>query len=136
MYIKVATYTVTQKPNKLIVHQVFCHERDFMLSLSYNNQAGAFGAFNFTSKYLDDSLNIDIPYFERIAIQIYPTDLQLNKSNTFAKLLPRTNMRYNKKKTTENNSTAKPNVLCEVIKGDPCDMQLEIKEKVRTKKIN
>ena len=35
-------------------------------------------------------------------------------------------MRYNIKKTTESNSTANPNVLCEVIKGGPSNMQLEI----------
>ena len=85
MNIEAAVYTVTQKPNKLIVHQVFCHERDVMLSLSYNKQADAIEAVIFTSKYLDDSLNIDITYLEQIVVQIYPAYFQLNKSNTFAK---------------------------------------------------
>ena len=42
---------------------LFCFERDFMLSLSDNNQAGAIITFNSTSSYLDDLLNIDYPYF-------------------------------------------------------------------------
>ena len=35
-----------------------------MLSLSDNNQTDVFKPFNSTSKYLDDFLNIDNPYFE------------------------------------------------------------------------
>ena len=52
-----------------------------MLSLSDNNQADVFEAFNSTSRYLDDSLNIDNLYFGLMARQIYPTELQLNKTN-------------------------------------------------------
>ena len=33
---------------------LFCYERDFMLSLSDNNQAYIIEAFNSTSRYLDD----------------------------------------------------------------------------------
>ena len=40
---------------------VFCHERDFMLSLSDNNEADVIEAFNSTSRYLEDLLNIDNP---------------------------------------------------------------------------
>ena len=61
---------------------LFCYERDFMLSLSDNNQADIIEAFNSTSRYLDDLLNIDNPYFEQMVGQIYPTDLQLNKANS------------------------------------------------------
>ena len=32
---------------------LFCYERDFMLSLSDNNQADIFEAFNSTSRYTD-----------------------------------------------------------------------------------
>ena len=32
---------------------LFCYERDFMLSLSDNNQADIIEAFNSTSRYLD-----------------------------------------------------------------------------------
>ena len=45
---------------------LFCYKRDFMLSLSDNNQADVVEAFNSTSRYLDDLLNIDNPYFEQI----------------------------------------------------------------------
>ena len=58
----------------------FCYEGDFMLSLSDNNQADIIRAFN--SRYLDDLLNIDNPYFEQMVGQIYPTELQLNKANS------------------------------------------------------
>ena len=61
---------------------LFCYERDFMLSLSDNNQADIIEAFNSTSRYLDDLLNIDSPYFEQMVSQIYPTELQLNKANS------------------------------------------------------
>ena len=38
---------------------LFCYERNFMLSLSDNNQTDIIEAFNSTSRYLDDLLNID-----------------------------------------------------------------------------
>ena len=38
--------------------------------------------FKPTSRYLDDLLNIDNPYFEGMVNQIYPSELQLNKANT------------------------------------------------------
>ena len=44
---------------------LFCYERDFMLFLSDNNQSDVIEAFNSTSRYLDDLLNIDNPYFEQ-----------------------------------------------------------------------
>ena len=50
---------------------VFCYEKNFMLSLSDNNQTDIIEAFNPTSKYLDDLLNIDNPYFEQMVGQIY-----------------------------------------------------------------
>ena len=37
---------------------LFCYERDFMMSLSDDKQADIIGAFNTTSIYLDDMLNI------------------------------------------------------------------------------
>ena len=60
---------------------LFCYERHFILSLSDNKQADVVEAFNFTSVYLDDLLNIDNPYFEHMVSQIYPTELQLNKAH-------------------------------------------------------
>ena len=65
-----------------LVADLFCYERDFMLSLSDNNQTGIIEAFNSTSRYLDDLLNIDNPYFEQMVGQKYPTELQLNKANS------------------------------------------------------
>ena len=44
---------------------LFCYERDFMLSLSDSNQTDSIGAFNLTSRYLDDLLNIDNSYLEQ-----------------------------------------------------------------------
>ena len=61
---------------------LFCYERDFMKNLSSDNQADVIKAFNLTSRYLDDLLNIDNPYFEGMDNQIYPPELQLNKANT------------------------------------------------------
>ena len=57
---------------------LFCYERDFVLSLSDNNQADVIEAFNSTSRYLDDLLNIDNPYFKRLVSQICPTEHHLN----------------------------------------------------------
>ena len=59
---------------------LFCYERDFMKDLSSDNQADAIKTFNSTSRYLDDLLNIDNPYFEGIVNQIYPSELRLNKA--------------------------------------------------------
>ena len=61
---------------------LFCYERDFMKDLSSDNQADVIKAFNSTSRYLNDLLNIDNPYFEGMVDQIYPPELQLNKANT------------------------------------------------------
>ena len=52
-----------------------------MDSLNHDNQADVIKAFNSTSRYLDDLLNIDNPYFEGMVSQMYPTELQLNKAN-------------------------------------------------------
>ena len=61
---------------------LFCYERDFMLSLSDNNQTDVIKAFNSIARYLDAFFNIDNPYFEQIVGQIYLTELQLNKANS------------------------------------------------------
>ena len=47
----------------------------------HDNQADVIEAFNSTSRYLEDLLNIDNPYFEGMVNQIYPPELQLNKAN-------------------------------------------------------
>ena len=61
---------------------LFCYERDFMKDLSSDDQADVIKAFNSTSRYLDNLLNINNPYFEVMVNQIYPSELQLNKANT------------------------------------------------------
>ena len=67
---------------------LFRYERDFMLSLSDINQNDIIEAFNSTSRYLDDLLNIDTPYFEQMVGQIYPTELQLNEPNSSDTYVP------------------------------------------------
>ena len=58
------------------------YNRDFMDSLNHDNQDDVIDAFNSTSRYLYDLLNIDNPYFEGMVNQIYPPELQSNKANT------------------------------------------------------
>ena len=53
-----------------------------MMSLSDDKQADDIDAFNTTSRYLDDILNINNVYFDNMVSQIYPSELQLNKANT------------------------------------------------------
>ena len=59
-----------------------CYERDFMMSLSDDRQADINDVFNTTFRYLDDILNVNNVYFDNMISQIYPSELQLNKSNT------------------------------------------------------
>ena len=59
-----------------------CYERNFIKSLSPENPADIIEAFNSTSRYLDDLLNIDNIYFEQMVNRIYPAKLQLNKANS------------------------------------------------------
>ena len=61
---------------------LFCYERDFMKSLSPENQADIIEAFNSISRYLYGLLNIDNIYFEQMINRIYPAELQLNKANS------------------------------------------------------
>ena len=60
---------------------LFYYEKDFMLSLSDDNQSEVIGAFNSTSRYLDDLLNIDYTFFDSMVSHFYPSELQLNKAN-------------------------------------------------------
>ena len=53
-----------------------------MKSLSRENQADIIEAFNSTSRYLDDLLNNDNIYFDKMVDRIYPTELQLNRTNS------------------------------------------------------
>ena len=49
---------------------LFCYERNFMVSLSVENQSEIIEAFSSTSRYLDDLLNIDNTYFDGLFNQI------------------------------------------------------------------
>ena len=61
---------------------LFCYERDFMKSLSRENQNQADITDSVPPRYLDDLLNIDNIYFDQMVGRIYPTKLQLNRANT------------------------------------------------------
>ena len=52
-----------------------------MKSLTKEKRYDLIDAFNSTSRYLDDLLNIDNIRFEHMVHRIYPTELQLNKAN-------------------------------------------------------
>ena len=52
-----------------------------MKSLSRENQTDIIEAFNSTTRYLDDLLNIVNIYFDQMVDRIYPTELQLNRAN-------------------------------------------------------
>ena len=60
---------------------LFCYERDFMESITKEKRYDLIDAFNSTSRYLDDLLNIDNIHFEHMVHRIYPAELQLNKAN-------------------------------------------------------
>ena len=52
------------------------------MSLSDDKQADVIDGFNTISRYLDDILNINNVYFDNMVSQIYPSELQLNKTST------------------------------------------------------
>ena len=57
---------------------LFCYERDFMKPLTKEKRYDLIDAFNSTSRYLDDLLNIDTIHFEHMVHRIYPAELQPN----------------------------------------------------------
>ncbi|MEW8547066.1 MAG: hypothetical protein AB2693_26420 [Candidatus Thiodiazotropha sp.] len=52
-----------------------------MAALSNDKQSEIIEAVSSTSRYLDDILNIDNPFFEGMVNQIYSPELKLNKAN-------------------------------------------------------
>ena len=64
----------------LLLFCLACYETDFMLSLSEDTQSDVNEAFNFTSRYLDDLLNIDKNFFDDMVNRIYNSELLLNKA--------------------------------------------------------
>ena len=57
---------------------LFCYERDFMMSLSDDKQAGVIDAFKIFGRFFKHNKC----YFDNMVSQIYPSELQLNKANT------------------------------------------------------
>ena len=51
---------------------LFRFERDFMMSLSDDKQAGVIDAFNTSSRYLDDIFNINNVYFDNMVVSNIP----------------------------------------------------------------
>ena len=60
---------------------LFCYQRDFVLSLSDDNQSEVIDAFSSTSRYLDDLRHTDNNFFDSMVNHIYPSELHLNKAN-------------------------------------------------------
>ena len=67
----------------------FCYERGFMKYLLRENQADIIEAFNLfdvyfnsISRHLDDLLNIDNIYFDKMVDRIYTTGLQFKRANS------------------------------------------------------
>ena len=54
---------------------LLCYERVSMMSLFDDKQADIIDAFNTTSRYLDDILNINNVYFDNMVSQIYHSEL-------------------------------------------------------------
>ena len=52
-----------------------------MLAISEHNKSDVIEAFNSTSRYLYDLLNIDTDFFDSMVNHIYPSELQSNKAN-------------------------------------------------------
>ena len=53
-----------------------------MMSLSDHKQADVIDAFDIVFRYLDDILNINNVYYDNVVSQIYPSELQRNKTST------------------------------------------------------
>ena len=53
-----------------------------MMSFSGVKKADIIDAFNTSSRYLDDILNINNVYFDNMVSQVYPSEHQINKTNT------------------------------------------------------
>ena len=52
-----------------------------MKSLTKEKWYDVIDAFNSTSRYLDDLINIDNNHLEQMVHRIYPAELQVNKAN-------------------------------------------------------
>ena len=68
----------------LVADLFYTASKEISSILNHDNQADVIEAFNSTSRYLDEILNIDLinPYFKGMVNKIYPRELKLNKANT------------------------------------------------------
>ena len=64
----------------LVIFYNRCHENMKLQSLTKEKRYDLIDAFNSTSRYMDDLLNIDNIYFKHMVHKIYPAELQLNKA--------------------------------------------------------
>ena len=60
-----------------------------MMSLSDDKQADVIDAFNTTSRYLDDILNINNVCFDNMVSQIYPSELRSRLATLLFSLIAR-----------------------------------------------
>ena len=59
-----------------------CYKKDFISNLQKIKRFHLKDKFNDTSRYHDDIFTIENPEFEKHIRNIYPAELQLNKTNT------------------------------------------------------
>ena len=60
----------------------FCIYVFFSLFLSWENQTDIIEAFNSSSRYRDDLLNIENIYIDQMVDRIYPSELHLSKASS------------------------------------------------------
>ena len=60
---------------------LYTYETEFMRTLQKEKKSEVIKSFSGTSRYLDDILNIDNPFFDTYKDKIYPKELTLNKAN-------------------------------------------------------
>ena len=78
-------YILNGQPSNMTPN--YCYERYFMLSLETNSQADVITAFDNTSRYLDNILNLGNPFFEKLISSLHSKELRLNKPNNLIQSL-------------------------------------------------
>ena len=62
---------------------LFCYEKDFVMSLSGDNDPEITEAFNSTAKNFNGLLNMDNTYSDGMVSQIYSPEFQLTGANSY-----------------------------------------------------
>ena len=62
---------------------LYTFERDFTRKLVKEKKYEIIGGFSRKSRYLDDILTIDNPWFDSYKYEIYPKELHLNKASKY-----------------------------------------------------